>query len=185
MRQIRVSNNSCSVPNQMTPYVDFCESSYTVFNSEANSFGYGWTPYNSSFTPAHGMEQIYRAFQYQDSDQLSGYPYTGEYTTYSGDGFVYEMRGSLKFIQGNFSLLQQMGWVDRQTRAVFFQFSLYNPNINMLSVATILIEFLPTGTILVLPRFDPLNLFNEVCNFLSIIIIHLIKERLFLNKHLK
>lgn len=32
----------------------------------------------------------------------------------------------------------------------------------MLMVATMLIEFLPTGTFLTLSRFDPLNLFNEI-----------------------
>jgi polycystin 1L2 len=74
------------------------------------------------------------------------------------------MRGSLSFIKGNISILQQMGWIDRQTRAIFVEFSTYNPNINMLIVAELLIEILPTGTIITLARFDPLNLFNELNN---------------------
>lgn len=78
------------------------------------------------------------------------------------------MRGSLSFVKGNLSLLQQMGWIDRQTRAVFVEFSLYNPNINMLVVAEILIEVLPTGNMLTLVRFDPLNLFNELTGDSSI-----------------
>lgn len=162
MRQIRVSNNSCSVSSQLRSYIDFCDADLTLFNSDTNNYGFGWSAYNSSFVPAHGTEQIYNAFQYQDATTLEGYPYTGEYNTYPGDGYVYELRGSLSYIQGNISQLQQMSWVDRQTRAVFVEFATYNPNINMLIVATILIEFLPTGTILTLARFDPLNLFNEV-----------------------
>lgn len=162
MRQIRVGNNSCTVPSQMQSYINFCDAEYSLFVSEKNTFGFGWSTYNSSYTPPHGTQQIYNAFQYQTSGKLNGYPYTGQYNTYDGDGYVYELRGSLRFIQGNLSMLQQMGWVDRQTRAVFFQFSLYNPNINMITVATILVEFLPTGKILTYPRFDPLNLFNEV-----------------------
>lgn len=162
MRQIRVGNNSCSLPGQMQSQVSFCEADYNLFVEEKNNFGFGWSTYNSSYTPPHGTQQMYNAFQYQDASRLSGYPYTGVYTTYAGDGYVYELRGSLRFVKGNLSMLQQMGWVDRQTRAVFFQFALYNPNINMLSVATILVEFLPTGKIITFPRFDPLNLFNEV-----------------------
>lgn len=162
MRQIRVSNGSCSVASQMSPHIHFCESDYNLFVEEKNKYGFGWSTFNSSYTPPHGMQQIYNAFQFQDSSSLNGFPYTGEYTTYPGDGYVYELRGSLKFIKGNLSLLHQMGWVDRQTRAVFFQFALYNPNINMLAVANILIEFLSTGKILTSPRFDSLNLFNEV-----------------------
>lgn len=65
-------------------------------------------------------------------------------------------------MRGNLSILQQMSWIDRQTRAVFVEFSLYNPNINMLVVAEILVEILPTGNMLTLVRFDPLNLFNEL-----------------------
>jgi hypothetical protein len=71
------------------------------------------------------------------------------------------MRGGLNFIQGNLSLLRQMNWVDEQTRAVFVEFSVYNPNINLVMVSTILVEFLSSGTILTAARFDPLNLFNE------------------------
>lgn len=76
--------------------------------------------------------------------------------------YVYQMRGSLAFLKGNLSLLQQMDWINRETRAVFVEFALYNPNINQVIVAEILIEILPTGRLLTQVRFDPLNLFNEV-----------------------
>ena len=55
-----------------------------------------------------------------------------------------------------------MNWIDRQTRAVFVEFSVYNPNTNLIMVSTILVEFLSSGSILATARFDPLNLFNEV-----------------------
>jgi polycystin 1L2 len=71
------------------------------------------------------------------------------------------MRGQLNFIQGNLSVLQQMNWVDSQTRAIFVEFSVYNPNVNLVMVSTILIEFLSSGSILTSARFDPINLFNE------------------------
>ena len=72
------------------------------------------------------------------------------------------MRGQLSYLVGNLTLLKQMNWIDRQTRAVFAEFTAYNPNINLLMVATVLIEFLPSGSILTSARFDPLNLFNEI-----------------------
>lgn len=108
------------------------------------------------------MERVYAAFQYQTADELQGYSISGDYSTYGGDGYVYEMRGQLSYIQGNLSLLQQLDWIDRQTRAVMVEYTLYNPNINMLIVAEILIELLPTGNILTYSRFEPLNLFNEI-----------------------
>lgn len=162
-RQVRTRNHSCSVPGEMRRVsINFCDSDYSIVNSDTTSYGFSWSDFNTSFVPAHGMQQVYAAFQYQDAAALQGYPITGDYNTYLGDGYVYQMRGSLAFLRGNLSLLQQMGWIDRQTRAVFVEFSLYNPNINMLLVTEILIEVLPSGNLLTLVRFDPLNLFNEL-----------------------
>jgi hypothetical protein len=108
------------------------------------------------------------------------------------------MRGKLSFIQGNLTLLKEMNWIDRQTRAVFVEFSVYNPNINLIMVSTILVEFLPSGTLFTSARFDPLNLFGEsgqtifsfkiLCEivFMGFIVYFLIIEvKNFLNKGLK
>jgi hypothetical protein len=65
------------------------------------------------------------------------------------------------FYDGNISHLKEMQWIDRQTRAVFIKFSSFNPNINLIMVSTILVEFLPFGDILTTARFDHLNLFAE------------------------
>ena len=54
-----------------------------------------------------------------------------------------------------------MNWIDRQTRAVFAEFSVYNPNINLVMVSTILVEFLSSGSILTSAKFDLLNFSAE------------------------
>ena len=73
-----------------------------------------------------------------------------------------------------------MDWIDRQTRAVFIEFSAYNANLNLVMVSTILIEFLSGGSILTSARFDPLNLFSDsgslisfkwICNITLMILI--------------
>ena len=89
----------------------------------------------------------------------------GKFATYDCSGYLYEMRGKLSYIQGNLTLLKQMNWIDRQTRAVIIEFSVYNPNINIVMVTAILIEFLSSGSILTTARFDTLNLFNETDGF--------------------
>jgi hypothetical protein len=117
---------------------------------------------------------LYDAFKFRDSYSLQGLlPIKGKYNTYEGNGYLYEMRGKLSYIQGNLTLLKEMNWIDRQTRAVFIEFSVYNPNVNLIMVATILVEFLPTGLILKSVRFDPLNVFiftNTFSTAMSIII---------------
>jgi polycystin 1L2 len=130
-------------------------------NLENGLYGFGWSQFNQSYSPPNGYLSIYNAFQYKDAYTLQGSPIQGKFATYDGSGYLYELRGKLDYIQGNLSLLQQMQWIDRQTRAVFIEFSSYNPNINLIMVSTILIEFLSSGSILTTARFDPLNLFAE------------------------
>jgi polycystin 1L2 len=131
------------------------------------SFGFGWSQFNQNYTPPFGYQAMYNSFQFKDSSTLQGSPIQGHYATYAGNGYVYEMRGQLSYIQGNMSILKEMNWIDGQTRAVFAEFSTFNPNINLVMVSTILIEFLPSGTTLVTPRFDTLNLFSDIGGILS------------------
>ena len=96
--------------------------------------------------------------------ELNTIPIVGTYTAYEGDGYVYELRGSLASLKGNLTLLQQMNWVDLQTRAVIIEFFAYNPNVNMLIASSILVEFLPTGHVLTSAHFDPITLFETNTN---------------------
>jgi polycystin 1L2 len=141
--------------------LDFCTAELSFSNQDKSSYGFGWSQYNQNYTPPNGYQSIYNAFQYKDADSLQGSPIQGQYATYDGSGYLYELRGKLDYIQGNLSLLKEMQWIDRQTRAVFIEFSVFNPNIDLVMVSTILVEFLSSGSILTTARFDPLNLFAE------------------------
>jgi polycystin 1L2 len=143
-------------------------SAFCLYSSQDNAnYGFGWSQFDSIYTPPNGYESIYEAFQYKIADTLQGSSIQGIYNTYDGSGYLYEMRGKLSYIQGNLSLLKQMNWVDRQTRAVLVEFSAYNPNINLVLVSTILVEFLSSGTLLTKANFEPLNLFSETGNIIS------------------
>ncbi|CAF0973552.1 unnamed protein product, partial [Brachionus calyciflorus] len=161
-RQVRVKNNSCTTINNFNGSISFCNEDLNLFNEEKSSYGFNWNTYNESFEPEHGMNAIYNAYQYRDSSSLKTIPLFGKYNTYMGGGYVYELRGKVDFLRGNMSLMQQMNWIDRQTRAVIIEFSVYNPSLNMIMVSYILIEVLPSGNLLAMARFDPLNLFNEI-----------------------
>jgi hypothetical protein len=50
------------------------------------------------------------------------------------------------------------------------EFSIYNPNINLFIVAELVVEFLPSGTILKSSRFDPINLLSFYNGFALFII---------------
>ena len=154
--------DSCQLYGEFKNIFESCTSGdFSSASKETTNYGFGWSNFNDSYIPPKGYQSVYNSFQYQDADQLQGSSIQGKYDTYDGSGYVYEMRGQLSYVQGNLSLLREMNWIDKQTRAVFVEFSTYNPNINLIMVSTILVEFTSTGTILATARFDPLNLFND------------------------
>lgn len=152
LRSHRVKNDSCELSSQIKNLTHFCIDSYSLFNEEKGNYGYSWSNFNETFKPANGMERVYRSFQYRHSSDLP------IYSSYSEGGYTYEMRGKLSFIRGNMSLLQQMNWIDRQTRSVFIEFTSYNPNLNLFCISSILFEILASGNVIKTPRFNVLKL---------------------------
>jgi hypothetical protein len=98
---------------------------------------------------------------YNASDQLDTYSYPGDFATYGGGGYVYEFRGTMNDMLGNVSLLQDLSWIDIQTRAVIIQMSLYNPNVNLFIFVTILAEFPSSGGVYPTARVEPLSLIDN------------------------
>ena len=167
--------------------MNFCYEDYNLYNEDNRDFGFGWSNNSSNFVPTKDTKRVLDAFKFKSSKYLKSYPYFGVYNTYSGGGYVYELRGSLKQINRDLNLLQNMSWIDRKTRAVFAEFTLFNPNIQLLCVSTILIEFLPTGNLIKSARMEPVNLFNDFdktvtfrtivkIGFILMLVFFLIKE---------
>lgn len=71
---------------------------------------------------------------YQSEGELNGSSYTGRLSTYGGGGFVLDLTStktqSLHIIED----LRSNLWLDRGTRAVFIDFTVYNANINLFCV---------------------------------------------------
>jgi polycystin 1L2 len=138
-----------------------------LISEDTNNYELAWSPYTSNINNA-----TYNEFMYQNATVLNGYPIFGDYNSYWGGGYIYEMRGKLKDIIKNLTFLQTNSWIDRQTRAVMIEFSIYNPNVNLFLVAQLVVEFLPIGSILTSSRFDPISIFDfNVFRDVSIVIV--------------
>jgi polycystin 1L2 len=182
MRQIRVKPSSCSVNSIHSECLD----DYNQFNEEKDSFQPGWINETTQETPNSPIDG---AFIYRSSNELDTYVYVGDHGTYDGGGYAYEFRGRLIDIRNNLSQLHQLQWIDNHTRAVIIQLTLYNPNAELFTSVTFLIEFLSTGGAFPTARFEPFDFtafashFQLVCIILlmSFIVYFMIREtRLFL-----
>ena len=115
-----------------------------------------------------------------------------------GGGYVFKMKNittNQALLAQTINKLKDINWIDRQTRAVFLEFTLFNPNFNLFSHSLILFEFLSTGNIISTVQFSPINLFDiNENNFLSFkliiniiymafVSIYLIKEIIYIYKY--
>jgi len=124
----------------------------TRIDKDKCSYQPGWTNETSEISNS----SIDQAFQYGVNEELD-----------DSGGYIYEFRGRLSDLQSNLSLLHQLEWINRQTRAVIIQFSLYNPNVELFSSITLLVEFLSTGGLDPQSRFEP---FSFQCKVFTVIL---------------
>lgn len=75
---------------------------------------------------------------------------------------TYEFQGRFTDIQSNLSMLHQLQWIDRQTKSVIIQFSLYNPNVQLFTSITLQTDFLSTGGLIPHFQIKPFS-FQSIC----------------------
>jgi hypothetical protein len=154
--------DTCQISSLFSNSITYCSGDYNILNDDKSDYDFTWSPLlGPSSAVSSNFLDVSNAFKYTKSLSISSYPMSGVYTEYLGGGYVYKMNGNASEILGNFTFLEQNNWIDRQTRAVFLEFNVYNPNIKMFAYCYVLFEFLPIGTIVKSYRFSPMTLFDD------------------------
>ena len=73
------------------------------------------------------------------------YLHKGQYAKYPGNGYVLRFSNSRSETEAKLKLANDYLWLDRATRVVFIDFSLYNPNVNLFAYVRLIAEIAPTG----------------------------------------
>nr|XP_012418388.1 PREDICTED: polycystic kidney disease 2-like 1 protein isoform X3 [Odobenus rosmarus divergens] len=129
LRQLRVRNDSCVVHEDFRKDILSCYDVYSPDKEEQLPFG-----------PLNGT-----AWTYHSQDELGGSSHWGRLTSYSGGGYYLDLPGSRQASAKALQDLQEGLWLDRGTRVVFIDFSVYNANINLFCVLRLVVEFPATG----------------------------------------
>lgn len=116
-----------------------------------------------------------------------GIPYKGTFGTYPGGGYVADLIGKYDRVKQTVEELEKDHWIDRYSRGIFVEFTLYNPNVNMFSNIFISFEHSTSGKII--PEFflktfrlfsyiGGFGLFVVACEILTVIFIvyYLVRE---------
>lgn len=150
MRQLKVKNGSCQVHPDFQDEITACYDSYSKDKEDTAPFG-----------RMNGTAWIY-----QTEDELDGSSHWGLLdVTYSGAGYVQDLlttkAESLVLVED----LKNNLWLDRGTRVVFIDFTVYNANINLFCVVRLVVEFPATGGALPSWQFRTVKLIRYVSNY--------------------
>ncbi|XP_060103057.1 polycystin-2 [Heteronotia binoei] len=149
IRQLKVRNGSCSIPEDLKDEIKECYNLYSVGNEDTASFGL-----------RNGT-----AWTYTSEKNMNGSSHWGLIATYSGGGYYQDLSRSREETSALLSVLKNNLWLDRGTRATFIDFSVYNANINLFCIVRLLAEFPPTGGLLTSWQFQPVKLIRYISTF--------------------
>lgn len=97
-------------------------------------------------------------YRYTSASVLNGYPYWGQMAMYAGGGYLVRLRGSSRTISAKMAQLEEEEWIDKYTRAIFVEFTVYNPGVNLFAISTLLAEVRPSNGFFPSYRFEPATL---------------------------
>ncbi|XP_035672135.1 polycystic kidney disease protein 1-like 2 isoform X2 [Branchiostoma floridae] len=141
IRQVRLEPElPCEVPEQMQTYGKRCVLSFSLTDMDTANYSTGWQ--NSSISNNTDSEEMLKPWVYTFASLTDGFPTFGEHGSYIGGGYSTSLDPSVLFSnQTREELLQDGGWLDENTRAVMVEVLMYNPDANLFSVVTFLVEF--------------------------------------------
>ncbi|BFZ03162.1 hypothetical protein BsWGS_06200 [Bradybaena similaris] len=153
MRQLRVSTNSCIVNEEFESFISDCYAMYSERNEDKNPFG------------RYVQDPNETAWLYHSAEELEGYSYWGKIDTYGGGGFLKDLDLTKVRSQEYIAYLKNSLWIQRGARAVFISFTVYNANINLFCIITLLVEFPATGGAIPSWAFNTVKLIRYVSSF--------------------
>uniref|UniRef100_A0A8C1U6P5 Polycystin-2 n=1 Tax=Cyprinus carpio TaxID=7962 RepID=A0A8C1U6P5_CYPCA len=149
LRQLKVHNESCSVHEDLRDEVYDCYSVFSPANEDKSPFG-----------PKNGT-----AWRYAEESSLGESSYWGQVSTYGGGGYYQDLSRTREKSANQLQELKNNLWLDRGTRAVFLDFSIYNGNVNLFCIVRLLVEFPATGGAVTSWQFQTVRLIRYVSSW--------------------
>ncbi|KAJ8247277.1 hypothetical protein GJAV_G00244460 [Gymnothorax javanicus] len=140
IRQVRVQSQSCTIARSMRHSMPDCHAPYSWDVEDFGSYGPGWNRTahtNTSLPPS--------PWQYQSQSRLRAPPTWGSVVLYRGGGFVADLGSDMESARRVLQYLFDNTWLDQYTRAVFVEFTVYNANINLFCIVTLMMETMAVG----------------------------------------
>uniref|UniRef100_A0A8C3RV23 Polycystic kidney disease protein 1-like 2 n=2 Tax=Chelydra serpentina TaxID=8475 RepID=A0A8C3RV23_CHESE len=176
IRQVRVKGNTCPIAPKLQGSVQECHATYSSQAEDTSDYGEHW-----NISTFDNSSDLSSAWQYQSQSKLRGHPVWGKLAIYRGGGYVVHLGTDPKNATRILQYLFNNVWLDTFTRAVFVEFTVYNANVNLFCIISLMFETNALGaffthaelqSIRLYPYTDGLHIFvvaAEVIYFLFVI----------------
>ncbi|KAM4731296.1 polycystin-1-like protein 2 [Anableps anableps] len=141
VRQLRVQQNSCQIASLIITLVPDCCSPYSWEIEDRGSYEPGW---NHSVKDNISTSTS-SPWTYQTEAELRTLPVWGRLVLYRGGGFVADLGPDFQNASSTLEYLFHNKWLDKYTRAIFVEFTVYNANVNLFCIVTFLMETSAVG----------------------------------------
>lgn len=81
---------------------------------------------------------------------------------YNGGGYVADLIGPFSHVTKTIAFLEGSDWIDKYTRLLFVEFTIYNPNVNLFTSTQISFELPTTGTVATRTHIYTFRLFSYI-----------------------
>ena len=155
--------DSCGyvIPTVKKFLLNDCYGLYSMEDEDMAIYQPDWIPVPPN-TPVENIthELCPRPWRYHSASDLKGVPMWGKTTMYSGGGYVAELGYYISKAQEVILELAQHKWLDRRSRGIFVELTVYNAQVNLFSVITLLAEGMPTGSVVTFRRIDTIHVYR-------------------------
>ncbi|XP_053374546.1 polycystic kidney disease protein 1-like 2 isoform X2 [Mercenaria mercenaria] len=138
LRQLRIKRDVCA-----TVIPGDCKGPYSMNEEDTRDYNQSWSDIKSDDDDIVEIDH----WTHRSTWDLQTLPYPGTHASYSGGGYVLELPANVALHSAIFSSVLNEGWIDDYTRAVFIEFTLYNPNVDLFTVCMYLFEFTNVGRV--------------------------------------
>ncbi|XP_030620641.1 polycystic kidney disease protein 1-like 2 isoform X2 [Chanos chanos] len=163
LRQVRVRKSSCKIARSMHQSVHDCHAPYSWDIEDMGSYGPAWN--HSQVGELNNSKAFFTPWRYQTQARLRAHPIWGGVALYRGGGFVADLGPD---VQNASSLLQYLfdnTWVDMYTRAIFAEFTVYNANVNLFCIVTLMLETTAVGAFQYRSELQTVRLYQSTSGF--------------------
>ncbi|KAK5861396.1 hypothetical protein PBY51_022796 [Eleginops maclovinus] len=157
LRQLRVQKNSCQIAGYMQQFVPDCHAPYSWDLEDMGSYDPGW----NHFVKENVSRSTVSPWMYQTQAQLRAHPFWGKMVLYRGGGFVAELGPDSQNASRTLEYLFKNTWLDAYTRAIFVEFTIYNANVNLFCIVTLLLETTAVGAFQFYSELQSVRLYHS------------------------